>query len=159
MTIADLWPYVRDVAALGAAGFALHTYRRSQRQRRAEWLDSLYTRFFEQPQYKRMRRLLDYETEPNLTDLRTAIESGADTEASEELVDYLNFFEFLGSLEELGQISDSEASMLFEYYISRLNDRPFIVAFVKAQGFEQLAARLETRKHAPGPRSADSIST
>ena len=159
MTITDwlgLWPYLRDVAAGGAAGFALYTYHRSQRQRRAEWLDSLYVRFYEQPPYKRMRRLLDYGTQPDLTQLCTAVESGIETDACEELVNYLNFFEFLGSLKALGQISDREMDMLFEYYIRQLNDHPFVVTFVEAHGFENLAALLRARRNAVARQGVDS---
>jgi hypothetical protein len=140
------WPYLRDLTALIGGGFALVTYRRGQRQRRAEWLDGLYTRFFEQPQYKRIRRVLDYEVEPDLTDLRRGIEANQNSDICEELVDYLNFFEFLGSLEEMGQVSDAEMSMLFEYYIGRLNGHPFVIRFVKDQGFERLAAILGRRR-------------
>lgn len=138
-----------------AAGFGVVTYRRSQRQRRAEWLDQLYTRFFEAPQYKRIRRILDYEVEPAFSELRAAIESGKDSDASEELVDYLNFFEFLGSLKAMDQVSDKEISMLFEYYICRLNDHPFVIAFVESEGFEELARMCATRRAAmPLPRES-----
>ena len=148
MTFADAWPYVRDPAALIAGIFALVTYRHAQRQRRAEWLDGLYTRFYEQPQYKRMRRVLDYEIEPELDNLRTAVQSGSDVDVCEELIDYLNFFEFLGSLEAMGQLSDAEISMTFDYYIRRLNDHDFMVSFAGSQGFEHLARMLRLR-HQP----------
>jgi len=113
---------------------------------RAEWLDGLYTRFYEQSQYKRMRRVLDYEIEPALGTLRKAIEEGDGSDATEELVDYLNFFEFLGSLKEMGQLSEREISMMFEYYVTRLNDHPFIVRFAETQGFERLSAMLKARR-------------
>lgn len=155
MTVAEFWPFLRDGAALAAGGFVLLTYRQSQRQRRAEWLDGLYTRFYEQPQYKRIRRVLDYRIEPDLGNLRTAIESGADSDAAEELVDYLNFFEFLGSLQAMGQLSQNETSMMFEYYICRLNDEPFVVSYVETQGFERLARMLSRRRKASITSRAD----
>ena len=73
--------------------------------RYAEWPDGLYTRFYEQPQYKRIRRILDYEVEPDLSSLRRDMESGA--------------------------ASDLDA---------------FLVAYVKAQGFERLERMLAERR-------------
>jgi hypothetical protein len=146
MDLAQVWPYLRDVVALGGGAFAVVSYHRAQKQRRAEWLDGLYTRFYEQGQYKRIRRILDYGTEPDLGDLRTAIEQGAPSDAAEQLVDYLNFFEFLGSLRDMGQLSEKEISMLFEYYVSRLNDHQFVVTFVDTQGFERLSAMMKARR-------------
>lgn len=143
MSFVELWPFLRDFAALGGGLFALFTYRQGQQQRRAEWLDNLYTRFYEQAQYKRIRRIIDYEIEPDLSNLRMAIDSGTDADVVEELVDYLNFFEFLGSLTDMGQLSKNEVSMMFEYYISRLNAHAFVVTFVQTQGFERLSTMLK----------------
>jgi hypothetical protein len=42
-------------------GFAIHTWRRGQRIRRAEWLSKLYEKFYENPEFRKTRRLLDYE--------------------------------------------------------------------------------------------------
>jgi hypothetical protein len=131
-------------------GFALYSYRQGQQQRRAEWLDGLYTRFYEQAQYKRIRRILDYEVEPDLTILRNAAKDGTAADSIEELVDYLNFFEFLGSLNEMKQLSAKETSMMFDYYIKRMNDYPFVVSFVETQGFERLSDMMRTRRTA-GP--------
>lgn len=153
MSLSELWPYLRDLAALAGAAFVLVTYRHGQRQRRAEWLDGLYARFYEQPQYKRIRRILDYDLEPEMSTLKSDVLSGTASDLHEELVDYLNFFEFLGSLSELGQITEEEISMLFEYYLSRMNDHDFLVLYVKANGFERLERLLLTRRRsAPSPR-------
>lgn len=146
MTLAEAWPYLRDVAAGTAAVFALISYRNGQRQRRAEWLDELYSRFYEQPHYKRIRRILDYGIEPDLTRLAADVANGTASDEAEEFVDYLNFFEFLGSLHEMNQVSSAELSMMFEYYIARLNSYPFVVDFVNQQGFERLSAMLAERR-------------
>ena len=64
------------------------SYRRGQKQRHAEWLDGLYTRFYEQPQYKRIRRILDDEVEPDLLSLRRDMESGVASDLDAFLVAY-----------------------------------------------------------------------
>jgi hypothetical protein len=153
ITLAELWPYLKNIATVGVAAWAVWTYRNAQRQRRAEWLEGLYIRFYEQPQYKKIRRLLDYEPEPELTNLRRAIQSGGESDSCEELVDYLNFFEFLGSLEAMKQVSAKEIEMLFEYYIRRLNEHPFVTRFIDEQGFEHLSSALSKRRKVVTPAS------
>ncbi|MBX9927862.1 MAG: hypothetical protein K2X99_03030 [Gemmatimonadaceae bacterium] len=155
VSFSEWWPYLRDSTALVGASFALHSFRRAQRQRRAEWLSGLYSQFFETAHYKAIRRILDYETEPELSELRECVEAGEYSELSEQFVDYLNFFEYLGSLRELGQISSEEISLLFEYYIHRLHDHEFVDRFARAQGFERLTLLLdECRRCTANPRAA-----
>jgi len=103
---------------------------------------SFYQKFYEEPQYKRVRFLLDYRP-PEYEEIRRLIDSGAADERTEQLVDYLNFFEFVASLWELGQISLRDVRMLFEYYIKNLETHEWVGAFVRTQGFESLAKLLK----------------
>ncbi len=77
------------------------------------------------------------------------------SDALEELVDYLNFFEFLGSLREMGQVSDGEVATLFEYYICRLNDHQFVIDYARKNGFERLDAALQRRRAVKRTRVSD----
>jgi hypothetical protein len=72
----------------------------------------------------------------------------ADNQTSDDvelLVDYLNFFEFVGSLRELGQLSTDEIDRLFDYYLWQLADESVIRQFVETQGFESLAGLFAER--------------
>jgi tRNA-dihydrouridine synthase len=121
---------------------AVVTYRRDANRRRAEWLMSVYKKFYEEPQYKRVRFLLDYQPQ-EYEELRRLVESGEADERADQFVDYLNFFEFVGSLWRLGQISLRDIRMLFEYYLNNLRSHEWVRDFVKTQGFESLDELLK----------------
>ncbi len=121
--------------------WAFYTYLRNSRLRRAEWLLSVYEKFYEQDHYKRIRHVIDFQTS-ELDKLGQGLEAGGGNELVELFVDYLNFFEFIASLWRLRQLSLDEIRMMFEYYLMRLTDFEFIMRFIRAQGFETLRALL-----------------
>ncbi|HEV7764754.1 MAG TPA: hypothetical protein VGQ76_07130 [Thermoanaerobaculia bacterium] len=88
-----------------------------------------------------VRHIIDY-APPRLETLREAVEQGGSDELVELFVDYLNFFEFIASLWKLGQLRINEVAMLFQYYLENLTDKPFIVRFIREQGFENLEKLL-----------------
>lgn len=140
---------VGAIAGIAGGAFALWTFVHSSRTRRAEWLASLHEQFFETDRYVRVRRVLDYRSEPQYSELRTAIAAEQPHELADELYRYLNFFEFLASLRQLRQISDREILSLFEYDLRMLMDRDFVLAALKPQGFEnldELLGRLPARR-------------
>jgi hypothetical protein len=137
-----------QLVAVVAAVVALVTYRKTARTKRAEWLASLHTKFFESTNYKRIRGILDYQT-PELATLRELVSSGEYNELAELFADYLNFFEFIASLWKLGQLDIGEVAMLFEYYLNNLATHKFITNFITTHGFEnlnRLLAELARRK-------------
>lgn len=126
---------------------AVITYRRDSSRRRAQWLQSFYEKFFEKPEYKKIRFILDYQP-PEYEEIRAVLESDAADERAEDVVDYLNFFEFMASLWRLGQISFEDICMLFDYYLRNLNSHDWLRKFVHEQGFEsldQLLGEIERR--------------
>ncbi len=125
---------------------AVITYRRDANRRRAEWLMSFYEKFYEHAQYKKIRYLLDYQP-PEYDELKRAVESDEADERAEQVVDYLNFFEFVGSLWRLGQISLRDIRMLFEYYLENLRSHDWLRQVVRDQGFESLDLLLEKIHH------------
>jgi len=130
------------VSALVAGALAVWTFWRTAKVRRAEWLSTLHAKFFESTNYKRVRGLLDYETTPDFGHLRESVIGGTFDPLVEDLVDYLNFFEFVASLWKLGQLRTNEVSMLFQYYVSLLARHDFIRQYIKREGFENLDALL-----------------
>jgi hypothetical protein len=133
---------VGAVAGIAGGWFALWTFVHASRTRRAEWLASLHEKFFEMDRYVRVRRVLDYRSEPQYEELSRAVAAEQPHELTDELYRYLNFFEFLASLRRLRQISDKEMLALFEYDLRMLGDHAFVLAALKPQGFEHLAELL-----------------
>ncbi len=132
---------LRITTLLGGA-WAVWVFWRTTTIRRAEWLSSVHSKFFESENYKKIRRVLDYETEPEFSCLRRAATEGTYDVLVEELVDYLNFFEFVASLERLGQLKRKEISILFQYYLTLLCKHDFVRQFIRSQGFEDLRRLL-----------------
>ena len=117
---ANIATALAGTAALLGGPFAYFTYRRSVRTRRAEWLASLHEKFFEGDRYANIRRVLDYRPEPEYSSLVSAVTTGTHAQLADELYRYLNFFELLSGLRELGEISDKEIVGLFDYDLRML---------------------------------------
>jgi len=144
------------VGTLVGGGFTVFTYWRNSRLQRAQWLSSLHEKFFEQAHYKTIRRIIDYE-EPELTTIKEALRTDTDHELTESLVDYLNFFELIGSLWKLKQLSFEEIALGFAYYLERLLDFDFLMNFIRRSGFENLDALLaEVKRRRKPQRRTDS---
>jgi hypothetical protein len=132
---------ILQLVAIGAPIWALITYQRNARIKRAEWLSSLHGKFFESANYKKIRHILDYEP-PALSTLREGVEQGGSDELVESFVDYLNFFEFIASLWKLDQLRLDEVAMLFRYYLENLAHHAFVTSFIQKNGFENLEELL-----------------
>ena len=129
---------VKGFAIVGGV-IALWTFWRTAKTRRAEWLSNLHAKFFEAASYKRIRRVLDSDdTDPEFSKLRDEVIADRSSEVVEEFVDFLNFFEFVASLRELGQIREREITMLFDYYLRLLCKHDFVRTYIQKNGFEQL---------------------
>src|ERR1700760_1054266 len=89
---------------LGGLGFivAAISYRSQQRIKKAEWLKSLFEKFFENSTYKEVRVWLDYGT---LHERLTVNDAALRQTNEEKFTDFLNFFEFIGVLHSRGHLS------------------------------------------------------
>lgn len=132
------------VAVLGFP-FAIFTYHRSARTKRAEWLSSLHEKFFESDRYANIRQILDYRVEPGYSELAEAVMAERHHPLADDLYRYLNFFELLAGLRQLKQISDDEIHGLFDYDLKLIRQHEFIVKTLKPQGFERLDELLGTK--------------
>lgn len=145
----DVLPVVTGVIAVSTGIIAVRTFRKNAELRRAEWLYNLHAKFFESESYKEMRRVIDYEPQPEFGNLREALTQNVNPQLAERFVDYLNFFEFVASLWKLKQITTDEIAMVFEYYVRQLGDHEFVMHFVATNSFEnleQLIPELRVRK-------------
>ncbi len=140
--VGEILEMVAKGVALAGGIWAFFTYRRDVKRRRADLMKSLYEKFYEAVQLKKVRLLLDYRPQ-EYDEMRSLIQSGKAGQRAEDLVDYLNFFEFIASLWKLRQISYKDVCMLFHYYLKNLRSHDWIMKFVKENGFEALQELLE----------------
>ena len=139
---------VSDLGAVIAAGFAASTYRRAVRTRRAEWLFSLFERFYERPTYQRIRSILDSwrHPTPEFKRLESDVQNDSESPDVDALINYLNFFEFIAVLWKRGQLKENEICELFDYYLRNLKSVAFVEKYIRTQGFERLAELLDQRE-------------
>jgi len=136
---------LQAVSVAGGVIGAVLTYRRDVGIKQTDWLYQLFEKFYEKPQYKVIRRILDNEQSPDFDRLREAIERLDDTQHHEEFVDFLNFFEFICNLVEDRRMKRADMNQLFDYYLKMMSKRDFVVAYTAAHGFEALHRELKRR--------------
>lgn len=147
---------ITDIVFPGAAilggAITIYIYYRNSQLQRAQWLYSLFEKFFYQSRYAEIRQLLDYDNEQEIKRLREALTSHTEEQLEEKLVDYLNFFEFIASLWQLRQLPMREIRMMFDYYIKRLGDHDFVMKYLQDEGFEGLTALVVKVRESKEPQ-------
>jgi len=124
------------VAAVGVM-LSLITFRKNQRVRKAEWLTKLYEKFYEQEHYKDVRKWIDFGI------LDEQLKEDADHKKEEKLADYLNFFEFIATLEKMKQLRVDEIQNLFAYYLRLLKQSPTCSRYIAENKFKNLRTLLK----------------
>lgn len=97
---------------------------------------SLFEKFFYDKTYANIRKILDYNNISEIEHLKLIIYEHSDIQLEVDLVNYLNFFEFIAALWQLRQMAFDEIRTMFEYYISRLGDYDFIMKYLEQEGFK-----------------------
>lgn len=153
------WSLIAEVLKAAGGAVALLgipitylAYNRSVQTKRAQWLASLHENFFETDRYNEIRRVLDYAEEPSYAQLAAAVAAGTYHPIADELWRYLNFFEFLAGLRQLGQISDKEIIRLFDYDLRLIRKQEFIMNALDPEGFDGLVILLRTVRFDIVPR-------
>jgi hypothetical protein len=133
------------LAAIVAGFLAINDYRSRVLAEKSKWFLQLYEKLFENPQYKHVRRKLDY---GDVDEIKMLIRHDAqNVEFSEsqqttfdEFTDYLNFFEFIAHLKEIGQVTSDDINASFDYYLRLITKarNPEIRQYLKKEGFENL---------------------
>lgn len=116
------------------------TFRANQKVKRGEWLRSLFEKFYENENFKEVRRWLEsgeVDTKINPDDIVV-------TQNEEKLTDYLNFFEFIATLESDGQLKYADVSNLFDHYLKKLKNSAVCMHWINREdyGFEKLRTLL-----------------
>lgn len=123
------------ITALGV-WLTWQTFNANRKIRRAEWLKSLYEKFYENDQYKTVRRWIDFDT------LSTELQHDGSHEKEEKLTDFLNFFEFIATLEKMKQLSVMEIQDLFSYYLTRIRSTEICMNYLQVYEFRNLEKLL-----------------
>lgn len=152
--VKDLINCIFWILGIITAIMAVRTYRNNAKLKRVEWLYSLYKKFYEDPQFKEMRQIIDYNHEQKHEEIKSIIEKSEKKEPLEskeiilleQLVDYLNFFEFIGVLWIREQLTIDEIQSVFKYYIKQLGDDDFLVKFCQNNDFENLVELIKKVK-------------
>jgi hypothetical protein len=139
--------FVRDwataltvVAALLAGFFGLFRYLRSERLRQTEQVRELFTMFFDNQRYRRIRFVLANPDAPEFATLKTELETpGMPRELEGELIDLLNFFEFVTGLTHRGLVARKDIDWMFANFIDRTIGVDFVRAYILRQQFDELA--------------------
>ena len=120
---------------------AFFTYRTNNKIKRGEWLKSLFEKFYEAKIFSKVRAEIEYgriETYLNIFADGTVLNE----EHEEQLVDYLNFFEFVATLQKNGHLKFTEVNQLFGYYLKAIKCNNFLKEYLTKYDFEILIALL-----------------
>lgn len=128
---------IAAVVAAAAAVWGIYVYFSNSRLRHAEWLATLYEKFYEKDHLKKVREVLDSKA--------TGLQEIKQKLSAAELSDYLNFFEFVAVLKKSGQLKHEEIEDLFGYYLDRLSDKPEMRDYIVRNGYELLDVLLRDR--------------
>ena len=131
---------ITGLGALTAVVFAAANYRTQTRLKQAEWLKSLFEKFFENSTYKEVRVWLDYD----LLHTRLTTEDAVQRQLNEEkFTDFLNFFEFIGVLYSHRHLTLGQVYDVFDYYLLKIKTDNDCQEWIDQYSFERLKALLE----------------
>jgi hypothetical protein len=132
--------FIAGAGALLAVMVAVVNYRSQTRLKQAEWLKSLFEKFFENSTYKEVRVWLDY----GHLHARLTIEDAAQRELNEEkFTDFLNFFEFIGVLYSHKHLTIEQVYDVFDYYLLKIRADADCQEWIGQYSFEKLKALLD----------------
>jgi hypothetical protein len=142
------------LAAVLAGIFGLFRYLRSERMRQTEQVRELYRMFFESDRYRRIRFVLANPEAPEYEKLRAELAQKGMPQALEgELIDMLNFLEFVTGLTRRGLVSRPDVDWMFSNFIGRVVAVDFVRDYVLRSEFDELAQicrkALKTRPQKP----------
>lgn len=128
------------LVALLAGLFGLFRYLRSERLRQTEQVRELYRMFFESDRYRRIRFVIANPEAPEFTTLKAELEApGMPKELEGELIDLLNFFEFVSGLTRRGLVNRSDIDWMFASFIDSVVKVDFIREYILRQDFDELS--------------------
>jgi hypothetical protein len=130
---------VAGIGALTAVLIGVVNYRAQTRLKQAEWLKSLFEKFFENSTYKEVRIWLDY---GYLHDRLTVGEISLREVNEEKFTNFLNFFEFIGVLYSRKHLTIEQVSDVFDYYLRKIKSDADCQLWINQYSFEKLKLLL-----------------
>lgn len=136
------------VVAVATAIVGVVSYRQGVKQKRIEFIHSLWDSFWNTTKYYDIRTRLDYEGERQeelysvvKKILNNDILTIQEIDIAEELNKYLNFFELIASLHENEYLIQTEIENVFSYHINLLFESKdkTIEVYMKKYSFENIA--------------------
>ncbi|MGB7284647.1 MAG: hypothetical protein WBE13_20440 [Candidatus Acidiferrum sp.] len=141
---------ILSCAAIVAGFLGLRDYRSKATAEKSKWLLQLYEKLFEDPKYKDVRQKLDYgDTDEIKSLIKIDQENKEFTPAQrvqfDAFTDYLNLFELIAHLKEIGQLTSEDIKATFDYYLNLLTRErnPEIRQYLENTGFENLGKLLK----------------
>lgn len=131
---------IKDVASIfSSIGviFAVFTFYKNNQLKKAEWLKSLFEKFYESNNYKEVRRWIDFNV------IEEELGNDTDGQKEEKFADFLNFFEFIAVLEKINQLDVKKIRYLFAYYLKLIDENNFCRKYIKENGYKNLNKFLE----------------
>lgn len=137
------------LVALLAGIFGLFRYLRSERMRQTEQVRELYRMFFDNERYRRIRFVLANPDAPEFAALRVELATpGMPKPLEGELIDLLNFFEFVSGLTRRGLVSRQDIDWMFAGFIDRVVAIDYVREYILRHDFDELhdACRRAVRR-------------
>jgi hypothetical protein len=130
------------IAGISAA-LALRTFHRGARTKSAEFLARLHEQFFVEKTYKKIRSILDDDSQSAADALHRLV-----NQETADFTDFLNFFELVAYMGHCRTLSRGDVEALLGYYLQMLTDKHELREYIhtKKKGFEYLDKLLSSRK-------------
>ena len=139
------------LVALAAGLFGLFRYLRSERLRQTEQVRELYSMFFENDRYRRIRFVLGNPKSAEYQQLAQELATdGMPKPLEGELIDLLNFLEFVQGLARRGLIAKGDVDWMFRSFLEHVTRLDAVRAYVLRNDFEELAALCRKAIKTPG---------
>lgn len=128
------------IAAVVAIAITVLNYRTQTKLKQAEWLKSLFEKFFENTTYKEVRGWLEY---GRLHEKLMAEDQQSREMSEEKFTDFLNFFEFIAVLYARKHLTGEQVSDVFGYYLSKIKADADCQKWIDQYSFEMLKVLLQ----------------
>lgn len=118
----ELGSMITSITVLLASIGGIYQYHNSVEVRKSEHLYSLYQNFYSDDKYERGTELIEYQ-DKRLSHVVVAIKTWSNRlkDDQEAIIQYLNFFLYLGFASEKGNLNRKDVADLFGYYYSQLS--------------------------------------
>lgn len=135
------------LVALAGGLFGLFRYLRSERMRQTEQVRELYRMFFEGDRYRRIRFVMSAPASAEFASLKAQLATdGVPEELEGEMIDLLNFFEFVSGLTRRGLVRRRDVDWMFANFIDRVTKVDFIRAYILRNDYEELSQICQAQR-------------